>query len=305
MTHGWTTTASEALTPDQVDAVLALVDEAAAADGSAALNEAALLHLRHPHPGVLHLLAAAAPEPDRPVPPPLGYAQLDPGGAASTGQLVVRPESRRGGVGSALLDELLRRAPSRLQLWALGDPAAARALAARRGLVRARELLVMTRSLAEPVEQPEPAPGVVLRAFVPGADEDAWLALNARAFAAHPEQGSLTRADLDERMAEDWFDAAGFFLAARGEELVGFHWTKQHPDRVGEVYVLGVDPTAGGRGLGKVLLGRGLAHLRDRGDETVLLYVEGDHDRAVGLYRTRGFTVASRDVMYAQPEREG
>jgi mycothiol synthase len=83
--------------------------------------------------------------------------------------------------------------------------------------------------------------------------------------------------------------------------MVGFHWTKQHPDLLGEVYVLGVDPGSGGHGLGKALLGQGLSHLRDRGNTSVQLYVEADHGRAVALYAGYGFTVASRDVMYAQP----
>ena len=26
--------------------------------------------------------------------------------------------------------------------------------------------------------------------------------------------------------------------------MLGFHWTKQHDDRLGEVYVVGVDPAA-------------------------------------------------------------
>ena len=55
--------------------------------------------------------------------------------------------------------------------------------------------------------------GVVVRAFRPGQDEVAFLAVNAEAFAGHPEQGSLGRADLDQRMAEAWFDPAGFFVA--------------------------------------------------------------------------------------------
>ncbi len=82
--------------------------------------------------------------------------------------------------------------------------------------------------------------------------------------------------------------------------MVGFHWTKQHGDRLGEVYVLGVSPTAGGRGLGKALLLTGLQYLRWRGNANVQLYVEADQAGAVRLYRHYGFTTASRDVMYAQ-----
>jgi mycothiol synthase len=79
-----------------------------------------------------------------------------------------------------------------------------------------------------------------VRTFVPGEDDAAWLAANAAAFAHHPEQGSLTQRDLDDRKAEPWFDPAGFFLAFRGAELVGFHWTKVHAaEGLGEVYVVG------------------------------------------------------------------
>ncbi len=295
------TSTLDRLAPEEGDAVRRLVADAATADGASALNEAALLALDHPG-GARHVLALS--EDGGPLAsgtPLLGYAQLDPGSTASTGQLVVRPDLRRQRVGTALLAELLALAPSRLQVWAVGDRPAAQALAARVGLIPARELLVMTRPLDDGLRAPVLPADVTVRTFEPGRDEAKWLALNARAFASHPEQGSITAEDLALRLAEPWFDPHGFFLAERAGTLVGFHWTKRHAGTLGEVYVLGVDPGAGGRGLGGALLDTGLQHLRAAGCTEVELYVEGDHTRAVGLYAGRGFTPATRDVMYAQP----
>jgi mycothiol synthase len=185
----------------------------------------------------------------------------------------------------------------------MGDSPGARRLARQAGLTKERELLVMKRPLDATLDDLAAAPvpaGVQIRAFQPGADDAEWLAVNAAAFAHHPEQGQMRQEDLDQRMAEDWFDPDGFLVADSAEGLVGFHWTKQHRDHLGEVYVLGVSPTMGGRGLGKALLGAGLHHLRDRGNTVVELYVKADHAGAVGLYRAYGFVVASRDVMYRE-----
>lgn len=291
--------------PDLLAAIDALLERAVDVDLSPPLNETALLALKHPGRGdARHLVAVVGRE-------PVGYAQL---GADGTGQLVVDPPVRRHGVGRLLVGALLdlaRRHGVQLRVWALGDSPAARALAARASLVPTRTLLIMQRSLAD-LPDPVVLPGITIAPFRVGVDEQAWLTVNARAFAHHPEQGSIDAQDLAERTGEAWFDPAGFFLARAGEEgadpgapVLGFHWTKEHgatqQGRLGEVYVLGVDPDAQGRGLAKALLLTGLAHLRDGGDEVVELYVEADQPGPVGLYRSYGFTEASRDVMYAGP----
>ena len=137
-----------------------------------------------------------------------------------------------------------------------------------------------------------------------GVDEDRFLAVNAAAFAHHPEQGGMTRADLDDRIAEPWFDPSGFFLAWRGEELLGFHWTKVHDEEppFGEVYVVGIAPGAQGGGLGKRLTLIGLQHLAGLGLREVILYVEADNAPAIAVYERLGFTHADADthVMYAR-----
>jgi mycothiol synthase len=285
------TTATQ-LSPEEIGAVLTVVDEATRADGAPPLNEAALLHLRRGHGAIEHLIAKG----DGQI---VGYAQRQDG-AVPTGELVVSPVHRGEGIGTALLDALIGRGP--VQVLAVGNRLPAQALARSHGMQPRRTLLIMERSLEDPVPDTAAPDGVIIRTFRPGADEDDWIAVNARAFADHPEQGRITRRDLDDRLAESWFDPAGFFVAVAGGRMVGFHWTKQHDDQLAEVYVLGVDPRAGGQGLGKALLTTGLRHLKRRGNTRVQLYVEADHGAAIALYSAYGFRVVSRDVMYVSAE---
>lgn len=281
------------LTEDETNGVLQLMADAEAVDAMKALNEAALLRLRRPHSTTQHILVSEGED-------LLGYAQLESGMEWSAGQLVVSPDHRRKGIGTLLLQRLIMESSSPLRVWAMGDTAAARALAASAGMVPRRELLIMERQLDDDVPEPLIPPGVQIRTFVPGQDEQEWLRVNAAAFADHPEQALVDGDDLADRMAESWFDPNGFFVATINDTMVGFHWTKQHQDQLGEVYVLGIAPSAAGGGLGKALLLTGLRSLQERGSTRVELYVEADNRAAVELYLSYGFATVSRDVMYAQ-----
>lgn len=210
-------------------------------------------------------------------------------------EFVVHPRYRRQGRGRALVDDLVERGETRF--WAHGDLPGAQALAAAAGLRAARTLLVLTTSDRD-VAAPVVPDGVEIRAFEE-RDADDVVAVNARAFAAHPEQGAMDRADFDRRRGQAWFDPAGLFVAERDGTVVGFHWTKVE-DGVGEVYVVGVDPSAHGGGLGSSLTAVGLRHLWARGVEAIDLYVEGDNDPALAVYRRLGFTEKARDVLYAR-----
>jgi mycothiol synthase len=281
------------LSEAEITSVLRLRTDAEAVDHLVALNEAAVLRLRRPHPTTRHLLVSEDGD-------LVGYAQLELGTEWSAGQLVVSPNHRREGVGTQLLRRLIMESSAPLRVWALGDTPAARALALGVGMVRQRELLIMERRLDEKLPKPAIPPGVQIRTFVPGQDEQEWLRVNAAAFASHPEQALIDLDDLNDRMAESWFDPRGFFVATKDGSMIGFHWTKQHQDQLGEVYVLGIAPWAARRGLGKALLVTGLRWLQQQGNSRVKLYVESDHQAAIELYLTYGFATASRDVMYAQ-----
>jgi mycothiol synthase len=306
-----------ALDPTQVDQVLALARAAGDADGASPLSEHVVLHVRHGGEApAVHLLAEHGGE-------LVGYAHLDTTDQVEgpSAELVVHPMMRRRGLGRALVTAATAAAAEhdptgRLRLWAHGDHPSATALALSLGFERVRVLFQMRRSLLSPVPEPVLPPGVRLRSFVREQDEQDWLRVNARAFAEHPDQGKWTLRDLRIRMAEPWFDPAGFLLAERDGDLLGFHWTKVHGhlrsgsaeqeahqhDPIGEVYVLGVDPRARGLHLGATLTLAGLRYLRGQGLATVMLYVDESNAPAVALYRHLGFSRWSTDVCFRRAE---
>ena len=261
-------------------AVRALVERVAREDGRDPLSDQALTQLNSS--AVRH---AVAHDGDAVV----GYAQRD----GVSLEIAAQPEA----VG-ALLDTL---GDADVRVWSHGRRSRLATALEQRGLTAARELHQLRMPLTAPVEVGAIPDGVSVRAFVPGTDEDAWVHVNAAAFAEHPEQGRWTRTDLEAREREPWFDPSGFLMAWRDAELIGFHWTKIHPDGAGEVYVIGVAPSAQGLGLGRVLLDLGLASLQQRGCSEVLLYVDGDNTGAMRLYERTGFRPHDLDVQWAMP----
>jgi mycothiol synthase len=299
------------LSPQQAEEVRALAARAAEGDGVAALSEQTLLSLTAPEGTVEHVLAYAAGR-------LTGYAQAAAGGEDASVELVVDPAARRHGVGSALWAEVARRHP-RARVWAHGDLGSARRFAAALGLEPVRELHKMSRPLTADDATGTAAeaatalpPGFAARAFVPGQDDEAWLETNAAAFSHHPEQGRLTHDDLRERMAQPWFDPAGFIVVEAEDEpgrVAAFHWTKVDPEQrstldpaatAGEVYVVGVHPAYQGRGLARPLTALGLAHLAGLGLPEVVLYVDGDNAGALRTYSSLGFRSTMVDVMYSR-----
>ena len=285
------------LDDDDIAAVRRLASAAAAVDGNAPLSDEVLLQLRSAD--VAHLFAH---EGDTPV----GFAHLDSDGG---GEMVVHPDHRRAGRGGRIATAMVERAgDGPLRVWAHGEHPGAVVLAEKLGFARVRELWQMHLDLPTVFsdwapDAVEPPAGVTLRPFVASADEDEFLRVNNAAFDWHPEQGGWGVEQVRAREAEPWFDAAGFLLAVDGSGTVlGYHWTKVHtePEHIGEVYVLGVDPSTQGTGLGSVLTVAGLRHLHGRGLRQVLLYVESDNEAAVRVYRKLGFTVRHSDVLFAR-----
>lgn len=279
------------LTSDQTAAVDTLLADEESRSGRRPLDEVNRLALTGLGTGVgrEHWLAGADAL--------TGYATIDAAGVAELSAMDL-PHAL------GLLDALRAAYPQGV-LWAHGDRSAAHLAAAQRDLTILRELVLMAREL--PIGHPDrPLPdGVHVEAFATDRDAEDWLALNRVAFAALPDQGSWTRADLELRLAAPWFDPEDC-LVARGPDgsMAGFHWTKvdegaaADDDVSGEVFVIAVAPDWRATGLAGALLDRGLSHLTARGMRQVHLFVDADNTAAIGLYERAGFRRVDGDRLY-------
>jgi mycothiol synthase len=293
------------LDPKLQSEVLELIANASDVDGIPPVAEHVLLHLRHGgDKSDSHFIAFHEDQ-------VAGYAHLDLTDQVEgpSAELVIAPKFRNKGIASELL-KALTKIP-RLRLWSHGDLPGAKNLALANGFTRVRTVIQMRRSLTDSI--PEIDPKIVIRSFLPGIDNSAWLELNNRSFTSHPEQSNWSERDLEIRTKESWFDPTGFLIAEIDKKLAGFCWTKVHGghthkhsneeaehdhDPIGEIYIMGVDPTQQGKGIGRAVTIAGLKYLRYQGIFSAMLYVDEQNSPAIKLYQSLGFKDWGRDDLY-------
>jgi mycothiol synthase len=294
------------LSATQQVSVLGLIKAATDLDGVPPIAEHVLLHLRHGgDKSDSHLVI----EKDDQV---IAYAHLDKTDlvAGPSVEAVVHPKYRGQGFGTALLNEAIKICGDKTRIWSHGDLAQAQSIAASLKLERLWANLQMSKQLLETVEITSK---YLIRSFLAGIDDQAFLELNNKVFVDHPDQGGWSKSDLEVRVNEEWFDEKGFFVCEDKGKLIGFCWTKIHGahthshegnetdhghEAIGEIYVLAVDPVYKGKGIGKDLTTTGLNYLKYQGLNSAMLYVGVENKPALNLYTSLGFGDFGSDVMY-------
>jgi mycothiol synthase len=299
-----------AIDPAQQADIADLVARRMAADGHPALPEPQRMAVARADLGASGVLGVLATGDDARL---AGLALVTPASDGSTElHVVVDPAANAGAGGDSVQDLLVARAVAEipaagpLRLWAMRATEADDEAARRSGFEPDRDLLQMTVPLPLPAVTVEKARPVATRPFVPGQDEAAWLRVNNRAFAGHPEQGGWTLDQLHDRLAAEWVDLDGFLMAddPDGGGLIGSCWTKvprPADPLVGEIYVISVDPDRSGEGWGRALTVAGLEHMAGQGVTIGMLYTDADNTTAVALYDSLGFTVDHIDRSYLRP----
>jgi mycothiol synthase len=283
------------LNASEIADVQRLLERAERADGHRPLSDHLWLDLVHGGREGFTGLIASEPGHDHLV----AYAQLSRTNDSWALEVVVDPHHRYEMhlIGPDLIEAatgVIAEAGGGHVHWWVFEPTQMHAtVAAEGGLLPGRRLHQMRRPLPTSLSYE-----LETRPFQLGVDEQAWLNVNNRAFAWHPEQGGWDLETLQEREQEPWFDTDGFRLHERDGRLAGFCWTKIHADNdpvLGEIYVIAVDPDFHGLGLGRSLTLAGLDHLASKGISMAMLYVDADNATAVGMYERMGFSVHRTD----------
>jgi len=286
---------THAPTADRRDTLVAFIERLTMQAGSRPLSDHLWIDLKDGGSAASISVSAADPSGT------IALAQLTHANDGSVLEVVVDPgvadaADIRDDVLETAVDAFRATGGGHLTWWTDVDDERARGVAEQCGLRLERSLHMMGVGL--PLASHAT---VATRSFTPD-DADAWLRVNNRAFATHPEQGGWDRATLEARIAEEWFDPAGFRLYDHDGVVAAFCWIKVHHEMspaVGEIYVIGVDPDLHGRGLGRELTLAGLDWMTDHGLHEAMLYVDGGNTAARHLYERLGFVTQRTRFAFA------
>jgi len=218
------------------------------------------------------------------------------------------------GIGSAIIDEVLRRgrelAAGRddvtLRMGVLaGEPRVAALLTAN-GFREVRVFWSMTVRFDGPPPPPADVAGIDVRTLVPGQEREVYRCA-AAAFEDHWGDGFSSEQSWLHRHvdASDSFDPELWYLAWEGERLVGVLLASAESEEdpeLGYVGWLGVIREARGRGIGEALLRRSFVRFYELGKRGAQLVVDSESSTGADrLYERVGMTPQPRFANWDRP----
>lgn len=208
--------------------------------------------------------------------------------------VIVVPDARRRGVGSALVQTALEGHPHLELAPPVGSETAEPFL---RSVDFAPHHLLwqLTRGTDVIVDSPEAPSGFLLRTY---EDDDfpVFHALLNRTFSDHPTPIFVSEERMLAVHQRPDFDPTLIVLISpegRPTEPIAFSFVRIRPDDgilKGGIGMIGVDREYRQRGLGRLLLRWGIWRLQQAGCATIDLEVVDSNDRALPLYESEGFS---------------
>jgi mycothiol synthase len=210
--------------------------------------------------------------------------------------IVVRPDTRRRGIGRALVDaaetDSVHSPDGSVILFPPHNSATA--VAFLQAIDFQYDHSLWRFQLTSPRREPLPTlPSDLILATYNDNDLTEYVDVINTVFLDHPVPLHVSREQIEHVHAAPNFDPANIALIrARSGEMVGFCVTgsdRSGDTTVGTINLLGVHREFRGHGLGRFLLLWGIERLRSIGLEPIELGVEAENEQAVRLYRSVGF----------------
>lgn len=138
--------------------------------------------------------------------------------------------------------------------------------------------------------------GISIRHFIPGSDESKYTDFYNRVLGFLAGK-TVDTSFMDQIVARPSFDPAGYFIAEKNNNMVGFLSIEKEPwgernSGFGYIYQIGVDELLKGTGLAECLLGKAREYALNNGIKRIGVGVRRSNTPAVRFFKKNGFNTA-------------
>jgi len=243
----------------------------------------------------------------------VGYLEVTP--ELNIGRIIlnclVHPKHRRRGLATRLFFGAMHRASelgaSVAQVNILQDNLITAKLLSKLGFQPVRRFLELRLELAD-IDLPDVDFGASSCRRLKHGEEDKLTQIQNRSFIDTWGYNPNTVEEIAYRINLTNCSPEDAALVYENEKPIGYCWTKMElaagttaSEGKGRIYMLGVDPSYRGRGIGRKALLTGLRYLKNRNLKIAELTVDSENTVACALYRALGFGIRTISLWYEKP----